>query len=179
MRKVLKNKPKTRTYLDNLPKIYMVGCWAKYGVRTFSFTGKYVVKDGVSIPLVYDYDDHNGTCDNYYLRRLDRTTTGQVIMWTQNEEVARRIAESLNKDKENTVKVEHTYVPLVTVNANFTMPKCRPLTEEQINEILAKRLGEETVKYADIECWEVTDMGVWEEQIMYRVTVRVAAEKRG
>lgn len=176
MRKVLKNKPKTRAYLDKLPKIHMVGCWAKYGVRTFPFTGKYIKKDGMSIPLVYDYDDHNGTCDNYYLRRIDYTTTGSVIMWTQNEAVARRIAESLNKD---TIEVKHTYVPLVTVDASFIMPKCRLLEEEQINEILAKKLGEEVIKYADIEQWDMTDMSTWENQVMHKATVRVAADKRG
>ena len=99
MRKVLKNTPKTKDYLNSLPKIHMVGFWARYGVRTFPFTGKYITnKDGISIPLVYDYDDHNGTCDNYYLRRLDRTTTGAVITWTQNEKLASKIAELFNKE---------------------------------------------------------------------------------
>lgn len=102
MRKVLKNTPKTKAYLDSLPTIYMVGCWARYGVRAFPFTGKYATsKEGVSIPLVYDYDDCNGACDNYYLRRLDYTTTGQVFMWTQNEKLARKIAELFNEEDKN------------------------------------------------------------------------------
>lgn len=79
----------------------------------------------------------------------------------------------------NVVKVEHTHVPLVTVDSSFTMPKCRTLKEEQINEILAKQLGEEIIKYADIEYCEKVDMSIWEEQIIYRATVRVAADKRG
>lgn len=79
----------------------------------------------------------------------------------------------------NVVKVEHTHVPLVTVNASFTMPKCRELKEEQINEILAKQLSEEVIKYAEIEYCEKVDMSMWEEQIIYRATVRVAADKRG
>ena len=79
----------------------------------------------------------------------------------------------------NVVKVEHTYVPLVTVNASFTMSKCKPLKEEHINEILAKQLSEEVIKYADIEYCEKVDMSMWEEQIVYRATVRVAADKRG
>ena len=77
------------------------------------------------------------------------------------------------------VKVEHVHVPLVTVNAMFTMPKCKPLKEEQINEILAKQLSEEVIKYADIKYYEAVDMSMWEEQIVYRATVRVAADKRG
>ena len=79
----------------------------------------------------------------------------------------------------NTLKIEHTYVPLVTVNASFTMPKCRTLKEEQINEILARQLSEEVIKYADIKYCEKVDMSMWEEQIIYRATVRVAADKRG
>ena len=86
----------------------------------------------------------------------------------------------LNKlEPEKTFRVERTYVPLVTVNASFTMPKCRTLKEEQINDILAKQLSEEVIKYAEIEYCEKVDMSMWEEQIIYRATVRVAADKRG
>lgn len=99
MRKVLKNNSKTKAYLDNLPRIYLVGCWAKYGVWEFPFTGKYEQNEyGISIPLIYDYDDHNGTCDNYYLRRLDHVTSGQIVSWTQSKSVANKISELYNKE---------------------------------------------------------------------------------
>ena len=102
MRKVLKNTAKTKAYLDSLPKIYMVGCWAKYGVRDYPFTGKYEqdkYNDNISVPLVYDYDDWNGTTwGNYYLRKLTSVTTGSIIMWTQNKAVADKVAELLNKE---------------------------------------------------------------------------------
>ena len=104
MRKCLKNTAKTRAYLDGLPKIYMVGLWAKYGVREYPFTEKYFSENGFSVPLVYHYDDCNGTCDNWYLRRLDHVTSGFVIMWTQNESVARKVAELLNKELEEKFK---------------------------------------------------------------------------
>lgn len=101
MKKVLKNTAKTQEYLDNLPKIYLVGCWARYGIQEYPFTGKYEQNEyGISIPLVYDYDDHNGTCDNYYLRRLNRVTTGQIIIWTQSKSVASKIAELYNKERD-------------------------------------------------------------------------------
>ena len=97
MRKVFKNTPKTKAYLDSLPKIYLVCCWARYGVMEFPFTGKYKTNEkGISIPIVYDYDDHNGTCDNWYLRRIDFVTTGQIIMWTQSKMTADMIAELFN-----------------------------------------------------------------------------------
>lgn len=101
MRKVLKNNKKTRAYLDSLPKIYLVGRWAKYGVREYPFAEKYFSENGFSIPLVYDYYDCNGTCDNYYLRRLDCVTSGAVIMWTQNKAVADKVAELFNKELKN------------------------------------------------------------------------------
>lgn len=79
----------------------------------------------------------------------------------------------------NVVKVEHTHVPLLTLDASVAMPKRRPLPEDRINEILAKQLSEEVIKYAEIECCEKVDMSVFDEQIIYRATVRVAADKRG
>ena len=100
MRKVLKNTLQTKKYLSSLPKIYLVGCWATYGVREYPFTEKYFSENGFSVPLVYDYDDHNGTCDNWYLRRLNYVTSGQIIMWTQNKAVADKIAELFNKEIE-------------------------------------------------------------------------------
>jgi hypothetical protein len=102
MRKVLKNTLKTKEYLRNLPTLYLVGCWANCGVREYHFTGKYELDEyGTSIPLVYDYDDHNGTCDNWYLRRLDYVTTGKIIMWTQSPSLAFKIADLFNKEFKN------------------------------------------------------------------------------
>lgn len=99
MKKVLPNNSKTEKYLAKLPKIYLVGCWARYGVMEFPFSGKYIINEnGISIPLVYDYDDFNGTSDNWYLRPINLTTTGFIIVWTQCESVAERIAELYNKE---------------------------------------------------------------------------------
>ena len=78
----------------------------------------------------------------------------------------------------NVVKVEHVHVPLATVSANFTAPKHRSLPEDRINEILAKQLGEEVFKYANIETCERFSFDS-DEEISYRATVRVAADKRG
>lgn len=97
MKKVLKNTLKTKKYLYSLPRIYAVCRWAKYGVREYPFTEKYFSKNGFSIPLVYEYDDFNGTRDIYLLRRIDLTSSA-VIMWTQNHMVAEKVAELLNKE---------------------------------------------------------------------------------
>lgn len=79
----------------------------------------------------------------------------------------------------NIVKIERTTVPLVTVNASVAVPNDMQLSEERINEILAKQLSEEVIKYADIEWCEKIDASVFNRQIIYRATVRVAADKRG
>ena len=86
----------------------------------------------------------------------------------------------LNKlEPEKTFKVEHINVPVVTVNASFTWPKGKQISEDRINEVLANQLSEEIIKYANIEYCEKVDMSIWGEQIVYRATVRVAADKRG
>lgn len=103
LHKVLPNTQETKEYLDSLPKIYLVVCWAKYGVDEFPFTGEY--KDdkfrGIKkVPLVYQYDDHNGTDDSYYLRPITYTTTGAINSWTLDRDEAYRRAEVKNNEKD-------------------------------------------------------------------------------
>ena len=94
MRRVLSNTSKTKKYLETLPKLYIVGLWASYGVRVHYFSGKCDL-DGM--PLVYDYYDGNGTCDEWRLYRLDHTTTGCILAWTTEEAHARAIVNSFEK----------------------------------------------------------------------------------
>lgn len=99
-KKVLSNNKKTQKYLEKLPKIYVVACWARFGVREYPFTGKFIkdeYRGDAYVPLVYDYDDRNGTGDDYYLRKLTNTTTGVIIMWTQNKNIAEKIAAMYNQ----------------------------------------------------------------------------------
>ena len=94
MKKILENTPETREYLASLPKIYMIACWAGYGVREFPFAGK-CTTDG--IPFVWIYDDCNGTCDCYFLRKLTNTTTGWIYAWTTSKRRAEEIVAGLNE----------------------------------------------------------------------------------
>jgi hypothetical protein len=98
MKKKLKNNEKTKKYLDALPKIYMIGCWARYGICEFPFTGKYA--DNGTMPLVYRHDDCNGWCDNWYLRKLSDTTTGGYVGFTFSKVCAEKIADALNAIRE-------------------------------------------------------------------------------
>lgn len=94
MKKILENTAETRKYLESLPKIYMIACWAGYGVRGFPFAGK-CAADGV--PFVWIYDDQNGTCDCYFLRKLTDTTTGWIYAWTTSKSRAEEVAAALNE----------------------------------------------------------------------------------
>lgn len=91
----------TKRLLKKIEKstpIYMIGFWAKWGVRKYEWTGKwYHEKDtGIVIPIVWHYDDRNGTYDNWIKLRLDLTTCGIMYDWTFSKEVAKRTAEMLN-----------------------------------------------------------------------------------
>lgn len=104
MKSVLPNNSKTQNKLINLKEIHLVGCWARYGVMSYPFSGKYkkVKYDNVVryVPLVWQYDDKNGTADNFYLRPIEFTTTGQILFWTFNKQIADNTAKALNL-KEN------------------------------------------------------------------------------
>lgn len=98
MRKILKDTKRTRKYILSLPCMYLVSCWARWGVREFPFSGKYITTaDGTSVPLVYQFDDHNGERDEWRLTRIDCTTTGIIGGWTQSHRMASACAEQYNK----------------------------------------------------------------------------------
>ena len=103
LRKRLPDNQKTRDKLAKLPKIYLIACWAHYGVLEFPFSGKYKkVKDADGpliryIPLVYDFDDHNGVYPEYVLRPITWTTTAAIRGWVRNEQQAKDTAEFCEK----------------------------------------------------------------------------------
>ena len=96
-RRVLKDTPKVRDKIKNLPKVYLVGRWARYGVMAFPFGGKFVEKYGAYIPLVWNYNDHNGTDSLWYLRPIYDTTTGQCLTYSFDENTANKIADAFNQ----------------------------------------------------------------------------------
>ena len=103
LRKRLPDNQKTRDKLAKLPKIYLIACWAHYGVLDFPFSGKYKkVKDADGpliryIPLVWDFDDHNGVYPEYVLRPITWTTTAAIRGWVRNEQQAKDTAEFCEK----------------------------------------------------------------------------------
>ena len=97
MKKILKYNDRTRKKIDSLPRIYLIGCWARWGVMELPFAEF----DKNRNPLVYNYNDHNGTADQWELIPLEYTTTGYVYDWTFNKENAEKIAALLN-ERDNT-----------------------------------------------------------------------------
>ena len=78
MIKTMPDSHKTKRKLMKMPKIYLIYSAADFGWYEFSFSGRY--KNGV--PLVWQYDDHNGTTDNWYLRKITNTTAFPIYTWT-------------------------------------------------------------------------------------------------
>lgn len=97
LKKHLECTPENRAYVESLPKIYLIGCWARYGIRECANTLQ-VDEDG--IPLVYDYNDHNGCYEEYELVPIHRVTTGQVYAWSISQMAAQHVADMMNKAKE-------------------------------------------------------------------------------
>ena len=94
MRKVLKNTPRTKKYLEKLPKIYGLFLWAKWGMLELPWTGKYN-KDG--LPLVYMYYDANGCCDEYHLVPITSCSSGAFWYWYEDKATAEDVQTKLNQ----------------------------------------------------------------------------------
>lgn len=105
MKEILENTAETCEYLESLPKIYMIACWAKYGVQEFPFAGT-ITKSG--IVEVWEHVDYNGACDEWHRVPITYTTTGQIYAWTISKKRAEEIAAALNEkqEKENRSKVK-------------------------------------------------------------------------
>ena len=97
LRKRLKNTKKNKDKLAKLPKIYLIACWARYGVLEFPFSGRYKKINKKAVPLVWDFDDHNGTYPEYVLRPITWTTTAAIRGWVRNKQQAKDTAEFCEK----------------------------------------------------------------------------------
>ena len=97
MKYKLPDNAKTARMLNKCRKIYAVGCWAKYGVREYYFSGKC---DENGVPLIWDYLDYNGEREGeWVLMSIYHTTTGHIYTWTDIRINAVFIANTLNKQK--------------------------------------------------------------------------------
>lgn len=97
LRKRMPHNQKTKDKLAKLPKIYLIACWARYGVLEFPFSGRYKKINKKAVPLVWDFDDHNGTYPEYVLRPITWTTTAAIRGWVRNKQQAKDTAEFCEK----------------------------------------------------------------------------------
>ena len=92
-RRIKPNNKRTNKYLDKLKKVYLVGVWARSGIMECFFAGRYT-KDGE--PLVWEYYDCNGACDEWHLMPIHNITSGTVLKWTFDKKEAQLIADIYN-----------------------------------------------------------------------------------
>ena len=85
MKEHLEYNEKNIKFVNSLPKIYLVGYWAGYGIREYPFAKKYSQHN---VPYVYDFDDHNGTYAEYIAKPITDVTTRVIKIWTFSKDIA-------------------------------------------------------------------------------------------
>lgn len=91
----LPDEIEVRNALRDLPRISVVVCYAGFTTETVAYAHTELI-DGEPIPLVWEWDDHNGVYEDWTLIPITSLTSGGVYCWTSNEKAAKRIAEQLN-----------------------------------------------------------------------------------
>lgn len=91
--KIIKDTRKANRILAKCPMIYLVGCWASFGIREYKFAGRF---DDNGVPYVWEYTDGNGEFERWISVPLTFTTTGHVYAWTTCERYAEELANAMN-----------------------------------------------------------------------------------
>ena len=132
LRKRLKNTKKNKDKLAKLPKIYLVACWARYGVLEFPFSGRYKKINKKPVPLVWDFDDHNGTYPEYVLRPITWTTTAAIRGWLRDEQQAKDTAEFCEKRRlQAQQELQRKKLPDFREFIQYHQQKISSITEEK------------------------------------------------
>ena len=102
----MKVTKKNTEKINKCQSIYIVVLYAKWGVREYKWTGKWKYSKLFNSyePIVYDYDDHNGTFEEYVKRPIHFVTTGWIIDWTFSKYAADRFAKLLNEEMEKPIQ---------------------------------------------------------------------------
>ena len=102
-----KQLKKIEDRMKTLTSIYLIVQYAHWCVRECEWTGRFEIRDGVPIPIVYDYDDHNGTFEEYAKRPITRVTTGFIFDWTFHKHSASKIAEWLEEAEKKRKRLDN------------------------------------------------------------------------
>lgn len=94
----MKVTSKLKEKIEDCKDVYLIVQYAKWCYRTEKWTGRFI-KDinGIYIPEVWYYDDHNGTFEEYRKEPITHITTGNIYDWTFYKNVANRTVEILNR----------------------------------------------------------------------------------
>lgn len=102
----LNDNKKNNAYVESLPTYYVVALWARWGIMEVKFSGRYKTENGVKIPLVWQWDDHNGTYKEWILRDIRYTTTGFIKGWYYNKADAEV---AVKKAEDDSLKTEQAF----------------------------------------------------------------------
>ena len=95
----LKQKWLKRKYEKCNKYIYIVTCWANWGVSRARYVG---IEDGD--PIIIKYDDHNGEYESYYTCPWYLNSTGVTIAYYFHYQEALALVRYLNKADEAFLK---------------------------------------------------------------------------
>lgn len=90
--------------------------------------------------------------------------------------ILKKILKKLEPTVFEEVSITHSYKPLITVEANFSLNK-RDIERFPVGyarQILAKRLSEQIIKYADTMITTSYEPSLCEEQVNYRAKIQIA-----
>ena len=94
----MKVTKKNEKKISEQPVVYIIGCWARWGVQEYHWTGKWWPShNGAVQPEVYYYNDHNGEYEEYQKVPIDYVTTGYILDWTFNKKAAEMLVNYLNE----------------------------------------------------------------------------------
>lgn len=84
--------------IEEAPKVYLIVCWARWGIREYHWTGEWLIgTNNIPQPIVYYYNDHNGTYEEYQKIPITFTTTGICADWSFYKSMAQNLADKLNE----------------------------------------------------------------------------------
>lgn len=107
-RRIERRNKEIEKKLKTAPSVYLVVQWAKWCVKEYKWTGKFIQKDEWPwiVPEVYHWTDHNGEYEQWYTCPICNTTTGRIYEWTFNKLAAQKLADALNAEESNRVETK-------------------------------------------------------------------------
>ena len=92
------DKAWVKPWLEKKKKIYLVACWARWGVLECIYAGEkvYSARAKQKVPYIWEYYDANGTTDIWIKVPITFATSGRIKGWTFDKAAAEKMAQDLN-----------------------------------------------------------------------------------